>query len=71
MPVLACPGGVARLSFDEACGGTYGAADYIALAQAYHTLVLTGVPKMSLAKRDLARRRLTPHPLILHPWVSL
>ena len=42
MPLLACDAaGVARLSFEEACGGHYGAADYIALAQAYHTLVLT------------------------------
>ena len=57
MPLLACDAaGVARLSFEEACGGHYGAADYIALAQAYHTLVLTGVPRMSLNQRDKARR---------------
>ena len=60
MPLLACDAaGVARLSFEEACGGHYGAADYIALAQAYHTLVLTDVPRMSLSQRDQARRFIT------------
>ena len=139
MPLVACQiTGVARLSFEEACGGHYGAADYIALAQvlphtrtpvpttahlfyhhlpplatspryylavspphhlatspschlaipppcplyyraqishtlyiltvviptmaqAYHTLVLTDVPRMSLHQRDKARRSIAPH----------
>ena len=54
--VASPPAGVARLSFDDLCDQPLGAADYIALAQAFHTLFVTDVPQMSLRRRDQARR---------------
>ena len=47
--------GCARLEFDELCGRPRGAADYLALAQRFHTLVLDGVPAMSMQARALKR----------------
>ena len=41
-------GGVAQFSFEELCGRPLGAADYIALAQAYHTVFVIDIPAMSL-----------------------
>lgn len=40
--------GVARFAFEELCNRTLGAADYIAVAQAFHTVFLTDIPTMSL-----------------------
>ena len=51
--------GVARSSFATLCGTALGAADYIALAQRYHTLFLTEVPQLSMSQRDQARRFIT------------
>lgn len=51
--------GVARTSFTQLCASTLGAADYIALAQRFHTLFLTDVPQLSLQHRDQARRFIT------------
>ena len=55
----ACPRGVAKLSFVSLCDRPLGAADYIALAQRFHTLFLTDVPQLSLRDRDKARRFIT------------
>ncbi|MCK6526143.1 AFG1 family ATPase [Myxococcota bacterium] len=49
-------GGVARATFAELCERPLGAADYIALARRYHTLVLSGIPRLSPDRRDAARR---------------
>ena len=43
-----CTGGFARFTFGELCNRTLGAADYIAVAQAFHTVFLTDIPTMSL-----------------------
>lgn len=51
--------GVARTSFDNLCATPLGAVDYIALAQQFHTLFVTGVPQLSLQERDKARRFIT------------
>ena len=48
--------GVARFDFAALCGQPLGAADYLALATHYHTLVLDGVPRLSPANYDVARR---------------
>ena len=40
--------GCARFTFDELCNRTLGAADYIAVAQTFHTVFLTDIPTMSL-----------------------
>jgi cell division protein ZapE len=52
-------GGVAFCGFEELCAGARGAADYLALARAYHTLVLDGVPVLSENNRNEARRFVT------------
>ncbi len=48
--------GVARADFAGLCAEAMGTADYIALAKRFDTLVLSGIPKMSAAERNAARR---------------
>ena len=48
--------GVARFGFGELCEAPLGAADYLALAQRYHTLMIDGVRVLRPAERDAARR---------------
>ncbi len=48
--------GTAFLSFDAACGQALGASDYLALARACHTLILSGIPVLTPAHRNEARR---------------
>jgi cell division protein ZapE len=52
-------GGVARSDFETLCVGARGAADYLALASAFHTLVLDGVPVLTENNRNEARRFVT------------
>lgn len=49
-------GGVARASFADLCSQAYGASDYIALAQRFHTVILDGIPAMTLERRNEAKR---------------
>ncbi len=49
-------GNVARFDFDALCGLPLGAADYLLLAGHYSTLMVDGVPRLSPANYDLARR---------------
>jgi cell division protein ZapE len=51
--------GVARFAFDDLCRHPLGASDYIAIARAYHTVFLEGIPKMGEAQRNEARRFIT------------
>jgi predicted ATPase len=51
--------GVARFTFSQLCAEALGAADYLALAKRYHTLVLDDVPRMSLSDKTEARRFIT------------
>lgn len=48
-----CVGGFARFTFEELCNRTLGAADYIAVAQAFHTVFITDIPTMSLKVKKL------------------
>jgi cell division protein ZapE len=48
--------GVARASFAELCQRPLGAADYLALAGAFHTLILSGVPQLGPERHNEARR---------------
>lgn len=52
-------GGVAFCGFEELCAGARGAADYLALARTFHTLVLDGVPVLTENNRNEARRFVT------------
>ena len=51
--------GVARVNFGELCEQALGPADYLALANAFHTVVLGDVPKLSKEKRNEAKRFVT------------
>ena len=51
--------GVARFSFSELCARALGAADYLAVADRFHTVLLDRVPKLSPDKRNEAMRFVT------------
>jgi cell division protein ZapE len=51
--------GVARASFAELCQRPLGAADYAALAENFHTLILSGVPQLGPERHNEARRFMT------------
>jgi cell division protein ZapE len=59
LTVPAAVDGVARFSFEELCGQPLGPGDYLAIAKHYHTLVLGGIPVLSPANRDKAKRFVT------------
>ena len=46
-------------SFDELCGKTLGAADYLAIANEFNTLLIAGIPCLSKEIRDQVRRFVT------------
>jgi cell division protein ZapE len=50
---------VTRFRFAELCERPLGAADYIAIATHFHTLILAEIPQMSRAERNEARRFMT------------
>lgn len=51
--------GVARFDFAALCGTPLGAGDYLAIATAFHTLILDGIPRLSPDNFDVARRFIT------------
>ena len=51
--------GVAVFSFKRLCGEARGAPDYLAIARAYHTVILVGIPKMGADQRNEAARFVT------------
>lgn len=48
--------GVARFTFADLCEKPLGASDYLAIARAYHTVVIEGIPVLTPARRNEARR---------------
>ena len=48
--------GVARFRFDELCGRPLAAADYVALAENFHTLLLDEIPALKSNQPNEARR---------------
>ena len=51
--------GVAVFSFKRLCGEARGASDYLAIARAYHTVILVGIPMMGPDNRNEAARFVT------------
>ncbi len=49
-------GGLVWFDFAVLCGGPRSYADYVDLAKRFHTVILSGVPKMSPRNADAARR---------------
>jgi len=48
--------GVARFSFEDLCSKPLGAADYLAIADEYETVILENIPKMTFERRNEAKR---------------
>lgn len=48
--------GAARFTFAELCEEPLGAADYLAIAHAFHTVFIDSIPVMERHQRDAARR---------------
>ena len=51
--------GVAVFSFKRLCGEARGAADYLAIARRFHTVILVGIPVMTREMRNEASRFVT------------
>jgi cell division protein ZapE len=51
--------GVAVFSFKRLCGEPRGAADYLAIARRYHTVIIVGIPRMGPENRNEAARFVT------------
>lgn len=51
--------GVAVFSFKRLCSEARGAPDYLAIARAYHTVILVGIPRMGSDRRNEAARFVT------------
>jgi cell division protein ZapE len=51
--------GVAVFSFKRLCGQPRGAADYLAIAQRFHTVIIVGIPIMAPKMRNEAARFVT------------
>ena len=56
LPVLHRAPGIAWFSFDTLCGGPRSQNDYIDLAHRFHTLFVSGVPRMGPEQASEARR---------------
>jgi cell division protein ZapE len=48
--------GVAVVSFKKICGAALGAADYLAIAWRYHTVIMVGIPQLGPENRNEAKR---------------
>lgn len=48
--------GCARLTFEELCARPLGAADYLEIAERFHTVILENIPKLSPSMREEAAR---------------
>ena len=51
--------GVGVFSFKRLCGEPRGASDYLAIARAYHTVIVVGIPRMGPENRNEAARFVT------------
>jgi cell division protein ZapE len=51
--------GVAVFSFKRLCGEARGASDYLAIARAYHTVILVGIPRLGPETRNETARFVT------------
>jgi cell division protein ZapE len=49
-------GGLVWFDFQALCGGARSYTDYVDLARRFHTVMLSGVPKLSAKQSDAARR---------------
>jgi len=59
VPKSAIHSNVAWFSFPDLCDRPLGAADYLAIASAFHTVFISDIPKLTLQERDQVRRFIT------------
>ena len=52
-------GRTARFDFTEICGRPLGSSDYLAIAEAFDTVIVSDVPRMDYERRNEARRFIT------------
>jgi cell division protein ZapE len=56
LTVQEAAGGVARFTFDALCRDALGAADYLALARNFHTILIDHIPRLGADEANEARR---------------
>lgn len=71
IPVIGQGSDVVWFSFDELCGGPRSPADYLAICEQFHTVFLSGVPKMGQDEYDLAHRFMSLVDLLYDHRVNL
>ncbi len=59
LEIARASGGTARFDFTEICGRPLGAADYLAIGEAFDTVIVSDVPCMGYEQRNEARRFIT------------
>lgn len=59
LPVPAHGGGAARFTFDALCREPLGAADYLAIASQFHTVLIDGIAVLGAQERNVAKRLVT------------
>lgn len=59
LDIPATVGGVARIGYAYLCQSAFGAVDYLALAERFHTLILEDIPVISAENRNEAKRFIT------------
>ncbi|CAE8597858.1 unnamed protein product [Polarella glacialis] len=59
VPKTAVNSNVAWFRFTDLCDKPLGAADYLAIGAAFHTVFISDIPKMTLQERDQVRRFIT------------
>ena len=48
--------GTGEFTFKELCEDARGSSDYTAVAKAFNSIIIRGVPVMNMTRRDLLRR---------------
>ena len=59
MVIQETSGRVAKISFAQLCGEARSAAEYLAIAREFEVLIISDIPRLSLATRNEARRFIT------------
>jgi len=59
VPKVAANSNVAWFTFTHLCDRPLGAADYLAVAGAFHTIFMADIPRLTLQERDQVRRFIT------------
>merc|ERR1712113_1182016 len=50
---------VAWFTFSDLCNQALGAADYLAVGNAFHTVFISNIPRLTMQERDQVRRFIT------------